>query len=131
MYAIVRFPYNDKIDEAFITRFFDPCPKVGGIFRSKKGAVVIFQGPADELERELEVFLLPGGLFEASWGELANAIEPAEWQDAIDGRISRLSQKLCEDPPCGSKCPACPQYRRNCRGCPVTPHFLGNNHPLG
>lgn len=130
MYAIVRFPYNHRIDEGFITRYFEPCPKVGGICRTRSGAVVIFQGQADGLARELEVFLEPGGLFEASWGELIETLEPVEWQEAIDGRIAASSLQVRETPPCGSNCQTCPQYRSNCRGCPVTPLYLGDEYPL-
>lgn len=130
MYAIVVFPYNEKVDEEFIVRFFEPCPKVGAIGRFIGGTLVVFKAPLDELEQELQIFLEPGGMFEASWGEIVKHLDPPEWEAALEARLSRNCEAR-ENPPCGSNCAHCPQYRRHCRGCPVTPLYLGDSFPLG
>lgn len=46
----------------------------------------------------------------------------------LDGHPDRRGEleprlKPCDEPPCGSDCPKCPNYLTECGGCPVTPHY--------
>ena len=133
MYAIVLFTYNDRIDDEFIERFFVPCPKVEAICRFQDGALVTFKAPLDELEHELKVFLEPSGLFRAAWGKIVQHLSwPGlpELEDLLETNLLRKSNAQKETP-CGSDCLTCPQYRSHCRGCPITPYYLGEAFKLG
>ena len=130
MYAVVLFTYNDQIDSEFIERFFVPCPKVVAICRFEGGALVTFKAPLDELEPELQVFLEPNGLFKATWGKILQHLSPPELEDLFETNRLRKS-KAQKESPCGSNCPTCPQYRSHCRGCPVTPYYLGEDFIIG
>ncbi|HAH97625.1 MAG TPA: hypothetical protein DHD79_04480 [Firmicutes bacterium] len=133
MYAVVLFTYNDQIDSEFIERFFVPCPKVVAICRFEDGALVTFKAPLDELEPELQVFLEPNGLFKATWGKILQHLSPPELPELEDlFETNRLRKsKAQKESPCGSNCPTCPQYRSHCRGCPVTPYYLGEDFIIG
>lgn len=131
MYAIVCFAHNDRIDRSFVEEYFRPCPKVGGFCHLPDGSsVVVFSWHEDELAKEMQVFLATDGPFGATWGSLTEELSP-EWKQAVDARTAAMLAVTSDMPPCGSKCQTCPQYRKICRGCPVTPAYLGDEFQLG
>jgi hypothetical protein len=41
------------------------------------------------------------------------------------GMEPRIPAERGDRSPCGAYCPECPRYRKECRGCPASRHFLG------
>ena len=129
LYASVVFTFNEQIDAEFVARFFEPCPKVAAVSYFEGGALVTFKSPQDELELELRTFLEPNGMFRATWGKTLTHIDPPELEQMYAANCHKKSTSQ-EQTPCGSNCLKCPQYRGRCRGCPVTPFYLGDDFAL-